>query len=171
MALVLEDGTGTNPLANSYASIQEFKDYWVAVGYDFSAYTDPQIAAALVAATRYMEQVYRNDWFGLPLLYDQPLSWPRSDVYVRCVLLEGVPAQVKNATCEYAKRALAADLMPDPADTDKTGQQVSRKRVEAGPIKTDVTYGGAGAPLLKRYPGADKWLTDLKESYAGAIRA
>jgi hypothetical protein len=172
MAFVVEDGTGTDPLANSYSSVQEWKDYWVDVGYDFSAYSDPQIRAALVAGTRYLEQLYRNDWYGLPLMYDQPLAWPRDGVYVNCVLLEGIPTQLKNALHELARRALpGTQLLPDPADTDRTGQQVARKRVKAGPIETDITYGRAGARLMPRYPAVEKWLTDLKASGGGSIRA
>lgn len=171
MAFVVEDGTGTDPLANSYASVQEWKDYWVERGYDFSVYTDQQIGIALIAATDYLELVFRNEWHGCPLVYDQPLAWPRADVYVGDVLQEGVPKNLKRATFEYAKRALGAPLLPDPADRDATGQQVMESHKKVGPIETRVKYGGAGAPVLKRYPAADKWLTDLKCSSGGAIRA
>jgi len=173
MALVVEDGTGTDPAANSYASVQEWKSYWVERGYDFSAYTDSQISVALIKATFYIEVTFRNQFYGFPLLVDQPLCWPRVGVYVNGVYVEGIHINLKRATFEYAKRALpaTADLLPDPADTDATGQIVKRKRTEVGPIKKEIEYAGSGAPLMKRYPAADKWLEDFKPSGGGTIRA
>lgn len=173
--LVVEDGTGTNPTANSYGSVQEWKDFWTEVGYDFSAYADPDIEVALVRAARYIEVRFRNCFYGWMLEPEtQPLAFPR---YGFClpsgVPVDGVPINLKKAQFEYAKRALpeTAELMPDPADTDATGMVIRRKSTEVGPIKKSLEYAGSGARQLQRYPAADKWLEDFMPSGGGVIRA
>jgi hypothetical protein len=175
MAFTVEPGDGTEPLANSYTTVQEWKNYWVDRGLDFSLYTDPDIEVALIRATDYIETQFRNRFYGYRLLADQPLSWPRTYVYVNCVVIEGVPLQVKRATFEYAKRALPddADLLPDPADTDATGQAIDKSKVKVGPIEKEITYSSSGAEVatLGSYPAADKWLEELMFSGGGVIRA
>lgn len=171
MSFVLEDGTG---LANStsYASVAEWKSYWTDGGFDFSSYTDPQIQIALMRATRYIEQVYRNRFIGYRTLPTQALSWPRVAAYVNCIVVTGVPTNLKYATSEYAKRALAttAELLPDPADTDATGQIIGATEKTVGPITLKTSYNSVGALSFQSYPAADKWLADLIFSGQGVVR-
>lgn len=54
MAFIVEDGTGVLN-ANSYATVQGFKDYFGDRGTDVSAITDPTIQTLLVQATDYIE--------------------------------------------------------------------------------------------------------------------
>lgn len=151
----------------------EWKDYWVDAGFDFSAYTDTDIEVALIKATRYIELQYRSRFLGYRLETDQALSFPRVGIYIDCVEQTGVPKYLKYATFEYAKRTLDDDfeLMPDPAETDKTGQIIEHQKVQVGPIRKDTTYASVGAETTVRYPAADKWLLDLICSGGGVIRA
>lgn len=173
MSFLVEPGDGTAPLANSYTTVQEFKDYWVDRGFDFSAYTDSQIQVALIRATDYIEQQYRNRFIGYRLLPEtQPLSWPRTCAYVNWVALTGLPVNLKRATSEYAKRALPEDaqLLPEPNDTDATGMIVESGTKKVGPIEITTTYASVGALTSKSYPAADKWLSDLVYNTSGVVR-
>lgn len=173
MAIIVEDGTGIFN-ANSYNSAAEFKSYWVAVGYDFSSYTNSEIEIALIRATRYVESRFRNVFYGWRQTDTQALSWPRTGVLVNWLPLDGtVPISLKNAINEYAKRALpaTAELSPDPADTDSTGQIIKRARKKIGPIETETEYMGGSGQIIKPYPSADRWLADLLSMGNEVIRA
>lgn len=161
MSIVVEDGTGISN-ANSYCSVAEWKAYWVAAGYDFSSYTDAQIAVALIKATRYVESRFRNKFYGWRQTDVQSISWPRVGVILYWVEQSStVPVELKNAINEYAKRALTLELQPDPNNTDVTGQIVESSRKKVGPIETALTYAKGGAPITRAYPVADQWLANL----------
>jgi hypothetical protein len=175
MALVVEDGTGTNPLANSYVSLAEFSAYWLDRGFDYTEYTTPAIQQALIKATDYIEQNNMGMWKGYLLEEDQPLQWPRTYVYVNCQEADPVPRQLKYATFEYAKRVLTSDdaeLQPDPEDRDESGQLIEKRFEKIGPIETDTTYFAGSGSSVKSYPTADKWLYPLLRygSGNGSIR-
>lgn len=172
MSIVVEDGTG---LVNavSYCSVVEFKAYWNLVGYDISTYTDTQIEYALTRSTRYLESRFRNKFYGYRQTDSQALSWPRVGVLINCIPVDStVPTELKNATNEYARRALpaTADLQPDPADTDITGQVMTKVRKKIGPIETDIQYQSGGGQVIRAYPSADQWLANLMPSGDFVIR-
>lgn len=166
---LLEDGTGLSA-SNSYASVAEWKAYWTDRAFDFSAYTDPNIQAALIKATDYIDTNFRNRFIGYILVETQALAWPRALAYIGCVVQTGVPINLKRATYEYAKRALTTILLPDPADTDATGQLIAATEKTVGPITIKNSYASVGALSFHSYPAADKWLTDLMFSGEGVVR-
>lgn len=166
---VLEDGTGLSG-SNSYASVAEWKAYWTDRAFDFSAFTDPNIQVALIKATDYIDTNFRNRFLGSFKVSTQALAWPRLNVYLHCIAQTGVPINVKRATYEYAKRALTVELLPDPQDTDATGQVVGISRKKVGPIEIETTYASVGALSFHSYPAADKWLVDLMFSVDGVVR-
>ncbi len=169
MSFSVETGVGTDPTANSYASVSAFRAYWLDRAFDTTPFLDAAVQAALIKATDYLEERFYFYWFGFQLLPGtQPLAWPRQCVYLNCVLLPALPTQIARATIEYAKRALSADLFPDPHDTDSTGQVVKNSTVKVGPIEKTVGYVGAGARITQAYPSADAWLKGLKADYCGA---
>ena len=91
---------------------------------------------------------------------EQPLSFPRTGLYSRAGLsVTGVPADLRQAQAEYASRALAAILDPDPV-IDPTGKSITGKREKVGPIETESSYseGGGIEYLTKPYPAADSLL-------------
>jgi hypothetical protein len=174
MAFLAEDGTGTDPLANSYVTVEEFAAYWTDRGFDYTTTGTPAIQRALIKATDYIEQNNFGMWKGYLLEEDQPLQWPREQVYIGCVEAEAMPKQLKYATFEYAKRVLTSDtgdLQPDPEDRDESGQMVEKKFEKIGPIETDTTYVVGTGGTSRYYPAADKWLLPLlRYTGSGSIR-
>jgi hypothetical protein len=176
--MVVEDGTGEVVGANSYVSLAEFVAYWNNHGYDFTTETTPAIQRSLIKATQYIDLENGNYFKGYPLLDDQPLAFPRTCMYIRrhggCILVEGVPIEVKIATYEYAKRVLTSetgDLQPDPVDRDETGQVVMYSFEKIGPIETKIDYVVGSGSEVRSYPAADKWLLPLlKYTGGGSIR-
>lgn len=145
--------------ANSYASIEDFLQYWVDRNIDYSDYEPEQLQAALINATDYIEMRFVAVWKGTRIYADQALAWPRRRVYDReGVLLEGLPRRLLWATYEYASRALTANLAPDP----EVDQNIRSKSESVGPISETVTYNGSAvAEKFKSYPKADAWLAEL----------
>lgn len=104
----------------------------------------------------------------------QPLSFPRINLIDRDgQYVYGVPAKLKQASAEYAVRAVSTsiNLMPDPT-YDGTGKAVNRKKEKVGPIETDITYeeGGAASNVLRAYPAADRLLSEYVARGGGVIR-
>lgn len=91
----------------------------------------------------------------------QPLSFPRCGLYdsVGNAVI-GMPRPLRQATAEYAVRALAAKLAPD-LTTDASGGSVKRKFEQVGPIIEETEYvdGTFLATQLVPYPEADKLLS------------
>jgi hypothetical protein len=174
MAFLAETGDGLNPLANSYVTVEEFAAYWTDRGFDYTTTPTPAIQRALIKATDYIELENHGIWKGYILEEEQPLSWPRTCVYVNYLLADPLPKQLKYATFEYAKRVLTSttgDLQPDPEDRDETGQMVEKKFEKIGPIETDTTYVIGSGSSVRSYPTADKWLLPLlKWTGSGSVR-
>jgi hypothetical protein len=176
MAFVVEDGTGTVPTANSYASVAEFKAYWDDRDFNYTGFSDTLIQHALIKATQYIEWRFRHRFRGIRSVYSptpQPLSFPRLCLWVFCVLVTGVPDGVKQATSEYAKRVLTTnpDLQPDPGGYDATGQLIGITIVKVGPIEKHTTYEAGTGPVVREYPYADGLLADFIYCADGVVRA
>lgn len=167
MTFTVEDGTGLNT-ANSYATVTEFNSYWDLRGFVHSSYTDAQKQVALVKATDYIELRYRVRFIGTREFETQALSFPRLSLYDedgRKVL--GVPKQLKNATIEYAKRALTAELVTDP---EESGKVVQRKKEKVGPLEEETEYVLGGHIITyKSYPAADKLLKEYLGAGGGRV--
>lgn len=165
-----EDGTGLTA-ANSYATVDEFKDHHDGRGRDYAAYTDPQIQAALVKASDYIDKRFGRRWKGYRGSKNQGLDWPRIDAFDESdFLLSDVPDQLTKAAVEYAWLALTlgTELAPVPA---KTAGRITKEKV--GPIET--AYGSDTQPMsstgnliqsIPEYPEADLWIEGLLQSSA-----
>lgn len=93
----------------------------------------------------------------------QALQFPRAALYTRDgQQVRGIPDDLVHATAEYAVRAAAARLAPDPTP-DALGGAVLERRVRAGPVETQTRYEsgstGVSASSLRSYPEADRLLT------------
>lgn len=104
MTLTVETGT-FNAAANSYASVAEADarhlDSTAADAWDM--YDVRQKEQRLITATRLLDTMF--DWQGEPFRSDQPLGFPRRnlyDMYGRGTVLQRVPVTVKNATIDLA---------------------------------------------------------------------
>jgi hypothetical protein len=148
------------PGANAYVSVADFRAYHADRGRDLSnltTYPDAKVQAAIVQATQYLD--VRFEYVGWRYAADQTTEWPRSAAYDnRADRLDGIPRPVVQATCEYAYRALSAELLADPA-RDDYGKAVKSKKESVGPISESVEYADYGGFEMPAYPLADRLLT------------
>lgn len=172
MAFVVEDGTGL-ATANAYTSAAAARSYWIEQGVvltplDTAAPGVVSLETGIIAATRYMEQRFRGRYKGTiqfppttsPVFAGQGLSFPRLCLYdVNGYLITGVPVRVAQACAEYMKRAITADLMPDPT----LAGNLTSKTVKAGPIETSFTLN-PGNIIIKPYPTADALISEFIRS-------
>ena len=159
VALIVEDGTGKLD-AESYNSVQEFKDYHAKVGNDVSAISDPRIEICLRNATTYMVTSFRGEWKGERRVYNQALDWPRVDAWrddYDLIPYNQVPKEAKDALNELALLANTNKLLP-------TSQGRSKKRIEIGPLK--IEYDGDG-PQSPSFVAAASRLAPLLNVAAG----
>lgn len=107
--------------ANAYCTIEEADDYLeLRRGTDVSAWTtatDEAKASCIIWATALLD--YLCEWEGSPRTFEQALRWPRSGVRRNRDLdwldYDTVPAQIKDATAEFAFALLQADRTKEPA--------------------------------------------------------
>lgn len=161
MALNVETGSGSSA-SESYASVADADAYFVSRGvFTWAPLATADKEAALRRATDYMQQVYRQRWYGTRSGITQALDWPRWFVPVRDApsvysstptyySATAVPVEVKNACIALATRAAAGDLAPD-IEPQTTSESV-------GPIS--VTYA-AGSRQTVRYQAIDGMLSAL----------
>jgi hypothetical protein len=146
MGFVVEDGTGTNPLANSYVSLAEANAYHTDRNNAAWTGTDAVKEAALVRATDYLDQTYAGRWKGEPLTDTQALAWPRE--------VEGIPEKLKQACCLLALETIGgASLNPT------QGQTVKREKVDV--IEVEYMTGQEGGRTGTRRPAIDQLLYGL----------
>ena len=165
MGLTVQDNNGSVAGANAYITVQQFKNYHADRGADTSAFDDEAIEAAIIRATDYLDQ--RFNFVGKKRLgRDQTTEWPRSDAWDRDrYYINDIPPEVKEACAEYAMRALAAELNPDP-ERNASGVAVLSKSEAVGPISESVTFVGGAVFQMPKYPAADQKLVR-----AGLVRS
>jgi hypothetical protein len=101
---------------------------------------------------------------------EQMLEWPRAGAVSRAgVEFTGIPDKLRQATVEYASRALTETLMPDPVTGD-TGQEIRRLFEKVGPIETETAYSATVKQIFKKYPEADRLLVELIGANGGVYR-
>lgn len=101
----------------------------------------------------------------------QPLEFPRAYLYDSAgVVVDGIPDKLKMAVAEYANRAVAASLLPDPT-YDANGRLVTRETKQVGPIKTETRWTEGGDIIVDRkYPFADRMLREYLAGSGGVLR-
>lgn len=156
--IIIEDGNGQNPLANSYVTLEETNTYFVNRGYtDWADGDDDLKTFAILNACAYMELL---DWKGVksipnwpPGMY-YPLAWPRRGMFDRdgyTIWANDIPKKLKYAQMEIALRLFRGkntlkDLTPD-------GDYIVHETV--GPI--DIDYSPS-MPLQEKWPEVDRLL-------------
>jgi hypothetical protein len=148
--IVVEDGSGV-ATANSYLNVADWKVYADNQGWDYSAFTDPQITTALIRAAKAID-AWLN-WFGVRAYgRNQGLQWPRksgsivngefvADPYLATVVdregiaipVNEIPLAIKSAQSEAAWRELQSPGSMQP-DLERGG---SIKRVKAGSVEIE----------------------------------
>jgi hypothetical protein len=150
------------PDANSYITLAFFDAYWLDRGVA-PAHDDLSKEAAIIVATQYVDSV--NRFKGEIVSETQSLAWPRQgahDSEGRAIPSDAIPAKLKQAVAEYAKRQLDSALLPDVSDTGA----IKSKRDKLGDLETETVYqdGTGGYFGIKRYPMADNLLKGLTVS-------
>ena len=176
MTLVVEDDTGLEN-ANSYVDVDFVDAYFTERGNAAWTGSDAVKEAAIIRAMDYVET--RWTFLGIPEFPETPqaLQWPRLYVFNEKTMTyyDGVPLNLKRAVAEYALRALAGELAPDPTTTE-TGQVLKSLREKVGPLETETVYqdgGQTGSVVagLKPYPAADMLLRGLVRPTNHVVRA
>jgi len=125
--MIVEDGTGL-PDADSYASVEDADAFHLArrtVEWIDSSDDDAK-AAALIAATDYLDATYR--FRGDPLSVDQALSSPRlGDTRLHPLIAK-------------ATMTLAARFLSGTVSATIAGREVLSDEKTVGPVSTKVTY-------------------------------
>lgn len=159
MAFIVEDGTGLTA-STSYTSEAEADSYfldranatWAALGSDAKQ-------VALIKATDYVDNVFR--FIGVKCSSTQSLQWPRFMAFdPDGFVIEGIPAVLKKACCEYALRASASELAPDPAYTE-SGSILTMEKDQVGIVSEEKRYAVAQPTTIRAYPLADAMLKHL----------
>ena len=156
MAFVAEDGTGLVN-ANSLTTVAFANGYFADRNVGGWAGSDAVKQGALIRATDYVETRFGQKLRGVIQFPSNPqaLSFPRLGINAD----GAVPVGVQKAVAEYALRALAAALAPDP-ETDASGRAVKRVKNKVGPIETEKEFTDAiGIAAFKPYPAADALMT------------
>tara|TARA_R110000772_G_scaffold30806_10_gene76522 strand:+ start:9188 stop:9691 length:504 start_codon:yes stop_codon:yes gene_type:complete len=165
MAFTVEDGTGTDPLANAYISVAEMQAYFADRSPLDPGVLSSDLELAIVRATDYIELEYGNQFLGDLLVTDQALCWPRT-----YDLDNPMPAALKNATSEFANSSLTSDLFFVPT-YDASGKTVKRQFDKVGPIETETEWSDGGSTdfTRKRYPIAERWMKIITFGGSGGV--
>lgn len=172
MALIVETGSGTDPTANSYASLAEAQTYLTNSGRAGSAawsnLSSAQRSEYLVLAAQYMVARWNGRWMGDVAYEDQPLDWPRVGAFKKsgnAFQSTEVPTEVKNAQIEYAyaEASNPGSLFPTIQYDDTARPLVSiRERVEGAVSEERQFSDRVTSPTRWRvFPVADALIRHL----------
>lgn len=135
MTIIVEDGTIVSG-ANSYASEAELSAFAAARNITLSGdYTTEQL---LITAMDYIESLYYK---GVKLTYDQPLQWPRADVYIDGYYnsVDNIPKELKNGLMQAA---IAVDSGNNPLQVEP------RKTVREKVGELEVEYATGASSVV-----------------------
>lgn len=194
MAFTVEDGTGI-PGANSFTTVQAFRDHWADRGTDVTALLDPDVEKLLVRATDYILQRWGCEFSGSRATETQTLPFPREGICLDGVEVadDAVPSDIQTATIIYALIAKdVAKLLPNPPipfdRLDASGSIISgsgvvnRKREHVGPIEEETWFESqrdastrtSGSSMLDswvlpQYPEADLLIEKFLRGSSGSL--
>ena len=133
--------TAGSALANAYIDVAGADQYHLdrpTAGTTWSAATADQKSAAILWATKLMDAMWT--WGGYPTDAVQALLWPRGAMLKRngweYVDIHVVPAEIQQATAEYARQLLASDRA---ADSSVETQGILS--LKAGPVELTFKDG------------------------------
>ena len=166
MAFVVEDGTGLST-ATSYIAVLDADAYFSDVGNaTWAAALTADKQAALIRATRAVDQYGGTSFRGYKSSDTQALEWPRTDAYDDYdYALTLVPKAVKNATCEAALIELGTSGALTPTIS---GGSIVEERVEGA---VTVRYAEGSTPQSTIYTSVTRALKPVMvgSSYGGQM--
>ena len=153
MAFVVQDPDTPTTDANAYISVDYFKAHHDQRGNVYSA-SDTEIEQAIVRATDYQDT--RWTFAGYRKDVSQSTECPRSGVEDPRTgfWLTAYPAELEEASAEYAMSALAGTLYPSP-NVDGTGRAVKKTRKKAAVLEKETEYFNPGQTAWTAFPVAD----------------
>lgn len=166
MSFIVEDGTIVLE-ANSYCDLVTADTYFANRNVSTWTGEDSVKQAALIKATDYIELRFSERFKGVRVSENQPLSWPR--ILNPTTKASIFPVDIKRACCEYALRALSANLMPDLTYDDSGLPVIVTKKTIAGISKEYKPIGNTTTTpsVVRQYPSADFWLKKWLNSAQG----
>lgn len=168
MAFTVEDGSRVAD-ANALCAVAVADAYFAERGITTWTGADLVKQIALINATDHIERRWGSRLKGAKVDADQALCFPRTGI--TNVEDDEVPRDVQRACAEYALRALAAPLQPDPVP-DPGGRVVIEKVTRVGPLETKLRYQDRTALVLsKDYPVPDGLMRQFAQSLCGVVRA
>lgn len=158
MGLIVQSDDGTVVGANGYTSVAEFKAYHDARGNAYTA-NDTLIAQGIIRGTDYIDQRFRA--VSTKLLQVQFTAFPRVEFTdPDGFQVTGLPLALKNATNEYALRAMTIALFQD-APAPDGGRVIDAITQKIDVIEQAITFApslGNGSFVMPAYPPADLML-------------
>jgi len=144
--IIVEDGTIVEN-ANSYVDVSTFTAYAANRGIDIAG----DASTLLVSATDYLETL---KFVGTKETRDQPLQWPRVNVYIDGFYYAptDIPSQLKTAQMEVAM-SLDSDIDPQAPIERKTTKE------KVGPIEVEYSESSASNTINPKISSALKGLT------------
>ena len=147
--IIVEDGGGSNPNANSYVSIADADAFFLTSisNAQWDAASADLKTRVLLTATRILENSV--EWAGFKANLSQPLQWPRvlardpnqyggayyrrPDTYLAQYFdPTKIHKDLKNAFCEFARFILAGNNAADDRTADAPGKGVSKFEIFEG---------------------------------------
>lgn len=141
----------------SYASIAQYKQYWLDRGTTVSD-SDDSIKAWLNQATEFIDNEY--SFMGCIVSSTQALAWPRADMVNRngvAIDFDVIPSEIINATCFLAAEAKKGNL-------NRTDYGVKSESI--GPVSK--TYRDTSDSVL--FPVVDKYIKSFIVSGVQMVR-
>lgn len=159
MALIIEDGTISNPQANSYQTVAELREWAELRGVDITSLTEGECEVLLIKAMDYLESL-KSKYKGRKTRVDQPLQFPRADVvdyhWVGHVMDEHeIPIELQQAQKTLALEAINTDLLPNTLPDSKG--VIIREKV--GPI--ELQYEPRTPKMIPAFAKVDHLLIDF----------
>lgn len=147
--LVPEDGSGSDPTANTFATLVEIRAYNVDRGRTVSA-DDVVLTGEAIQAMDYIQSLEPQMDGTRTNGYSQPLCFPRDGLYLFGTAFpnDSIPVELKNAQAELVYQVeQGIVLLPT-----KTGQDVKRRKI--GPIEREFFGPNPGTSM----EAASYWL-------------
>lgn len=138
MAIIVEDGTGTNPLANSYVSEAELTTYATDRGITLTG-------TAAVLLINAMDWIESQTYAGSKTSDTQPLQWPREGVYIDGVLVanDTIPKTLKDLQMRVAVDTDAG------SDYSGVSSQAVKQETVFGAVSVTYQEGSAAGTISK----------------------
>ncbi|AIT09084.1 hypothetical protein LO80_03250 [Candidatus Francisella endociliophora] len=165
MSLIIQDDLGSIANVNSYVDIAYADDYFLSIlEDDWINATDQDKEIALIQAFNYLDNAYV--FYGSAITIES--KFPRNDLVVDGLTIEGIPTAIKKAQCELALAYIKQGSLDTNIDyaTGDTRTIIEESKDIAGAIKKTFKYetDGIGPKDYRYYQRADKYLNGYVSS-------